>query len=121
MVNSTILAITHLTEAERLGATVTVIDGPDLGSTVVVDRADGIVAGDGGQWLSEDMLADALAELDVEEEDDADIDGALDEISAAREMLRGGPIDRAALDEALRTIAAELGGEDDQPAMMGEE
>ena len=73
------------------------------------------------QKLQEQLLVDALAELDVEEEDDADIDGALDEISAAREMLRGGPIDRAALDEALRTIAAELGGEDDQPAMMGEE
>jgi hypothetical protein len=73
------------------------------------------------QKLQEQLLVDALAELDVEEEDDADIDGALDEISAAREMLRGGPIDRAALDEALRTIAAELGGEDDQPAMAGEE
>ena len=67
MVNSTILAITHLTEAERLGATVTVIDGPDLGSTVVVDRADGVVSGEGGQWLSEDMLADATALMDREE------------------------------------------------------
>ena len=67
MVNSTIPAITHLTEAERLGATVTVIDGPDLGSTVVVDMADGVVAGDRGQWLSEDMLADATALMDREE------------------------------------------------------
>lgn len=67
MVNSTILAITHLTEAERLGATVTVIDGPGLGSTVVVDRADGVVAGEGGQWLSEEMLTDATALMDREE------------------------------------------------------
>ena len=57
----------------------------------------------------------------MEEEDEADIDGALMEISAAREMIRDGAIDRAALDEALLAIVAELGGEDDQPAMMGEE
>jgi len=63
----------------------------------------------------ENMLADALGELEVEEEDDADIDGALMEISAAREMIRAGSLDRAALDEALLAIVAELGGEDDQP------
>lgn len=73
------------------------------------------------QKLQEQRLADALAELEVEEEDEADIDGALMEISAAREMIRDGAIDRAALDEALLAIVAELGGEDDQPAMMGEE
>ena len=37
------------------------------------------------------------------------------EISAAREMIRAGSLDRAALDEALLAIVAELGGEDDQP------
>jgi xanthine dehydrogenase accessory factor len=67
MVNLTIRAITHLTEAERLGATVTVIGGPDLGGAVVLDRADGVVAGDGGQWLSEEMLTDASALMDREE------------------------------------------------------
>jgi len=67
------------------------------------------------QKRHEIMLADALGELEVEEEDDSDIDGALMEISAAREMLRAGPVDRAALDEALLAIVAELGGEDDQP------
>ena len=67
MVTSNIQAITHLTEAERLGATLTVIDGPDLGSTVVVDRADGIVAGEGGEWLTDDMLTDANALMDREE------------------------------------------------------
>jgi len=67
MVNSNIPAITHLSEAERLGATLTVIDGPDLGSTVVVDRADGIVAGDRGAWLSDEILTDADALMDREE------------------------------------------------------
>jgi xanthine dehydrogenase accessory factor len=67
MVNPTIPAIAHLTEAERLGATLTVIDGPDLGSTVVIDRADGVVAGDRGDWLSDEMLTDADALMDREE------------------------------------------------------
>jgi hypothetical protein len=37
-------------------------------------------------------------------------------------MLRSGAVDVAALDEALLAILAELGGEDDQPAIIdGEE
>jgi len=67
MVSSTIQAITRLTETERLGATITVIDGPDVGSTVVVDRLDGAGAGDGGDWLTDDMLSDATALMDREE------------------------------------------------------
>jgi xanthine dehydrogenase accessory factor len=67
MVNPVIPAIAHLTEAERLGATVTVIDGPELGSSVVVDRADGVVAGDGGSWLSDVILTDANALMDREQ------------------------------------------------------
>jgi xanthine dehydrogenase accessory factor len=67
MVNSTISAIAHLTKAERLGATIVVIDGPDLGETIVVDRADGVVAGDGSEWLTDEMLTDADALMDREE------------------------------------------------------
>ena len=67
MVNPTIPAIAHLSEAERLGATITVIDGPGLGSTVVIDRSDGVVAGDRGDWLSDEMLTDADALMDREE------------------------------------------------------
>ena len=67
MVNPNIAAIAHLTDAERLGATLTVIDGPDLGSTVVVDRVDGIVAGDRGSWLSDEALVDADVLMDREE------------------------------------------------------
>ena len=74
------------------------------------------------QQLQERRLADALAEMDEEDEEDADIDGALMEISAAREMLRMRNLDRASLDEALLGIVDELGGEDDQPAIEdGEE
>ena len=70
----------------------------------------------------ENMLADALGELEVEEQGEADVDGALMEIAAAREMIRSGSVDRAALDEALLAIVAELGGDDDQPDLEdGEE
>ena len=67
------------------------------------------------QKQHENMLADALGELEVEEQGEADVDGALMEIAAAREMIRSGSVDRAALDEALLSILAELGGDDDQP------
>ncbi|MEN8237733.1 MAG: XdhC family protein [Actinomycetota bacterium] len=67
MVNLTVKAIAHLTEAERLGGTVTVIDGPGLGSTVVVDRTDGVVAGERGDWLTDEMLTDAYALMDREQ------------------------------------------------------
>jgi xanthine dehydrogenase accessory factor len=67
MVNPTIPAIAYLSEAERLGASITIIDGPGLGSTVVVDRADGVIAGDRGDWLSDEMLTDADALMDREE------------------------------------------------------
>ena len=57
-----------------------------------------------------------------EEQGEADVDGALMEIAAAREMIRSGSVDRAALDEALLAIVAELGGDDDQPDLEdGEE
>ena len=67
MVTSTIAAVTHLTEAERLGASVTVIDGPDLGSSVVIDRADGVVAGEHRTWLSDDIIKDTYALMDRED------------------------------------------------------
>jgi hypothetical protein len=70
------------------------------------------------QKQHEVMLADALGELEATEED---IPGAVAEIGAAREMLRGGAVDVAALDEALLAILAELGGEDDQPAIEDRE
>jgi len=70
------------------------------------------------QKQHEAMLADALGELEATEED---IPGAVAEIGAAREMLRGGAVDVAALDEALLAILAELGGEDDQPAIEDRE
>ena len=109
MVNSTISAIAHLTHAERLGATVTVIDGPDLGSTVVVDRADGVVAGNRGDWLSDGMLTDAEALMDREESRSLDYGDRrvfIDTIAPRPTMLIFGA---GHIAQPLSVIARELG------------
>ncbi len=67
MVTGVLEAIAKLRDEQRLGAMVTVIDGPDMGSAVVIDRADGIVAGDDAGWFGEDVLADAHDLMDREE------------------------------------------------------
>jgi len=67
MVTEVLEEISRLKSQERLGALVTVIDGPDMGSVVVMDRADGSVAGDGGQWFDDDVASDARDLMDREE------------------------------------------------------
>jgi len=67
MVSEIIAAVASLKDRERLGAMITVIDGPDIGSSIVVDRSNGMVAGDGDPWLSNDVLADANDLMDREE------------------------------------------------------
>ena len=67
MVTAVLEAISELKSRERLGAMITVIDGPDMGSVVVVDRVDGPVAGDDGPWFDEDVASDARDLMDREE------------------------------------------------------
>jgi len=67
MVTGVLEAISQLKSRERLGAMITVIDGPDMGSVVVTDRADGLVAGDDGPWFDEDVASDACGLMDREE------------------------------------------------------
>lgn len=67
MVTDMLDAISELKNDERLGAMITVIEGPDTGSVVVVDRSLGRVAGDDADWLSEDVHTDARALMDREE------------------------------------------------------
>jgi len=67
MVTEVIEAITTLKKDERLGAMITVIDGPDIGSVVVVDRSDGRIAGDEAPWFGEDIISDANDLMDREE------------------------------------------------------
>ena len=67
MVSDVLNALAALKKEERLGAMLTVIDGPDLGSSVVVDRATGDIAGDGSPWLDDDIIFDANTLMDREE------------------------------------------------------
>jgi xanthine dehydrogenase accessory factor len=67
MVTAVLEAVADLKSNERLGAMVTVIDGPGLGSVVVLDRENGLVAGDEDAWLDKDVIADAQELMDREE------------------------------------------------------
>jgi xanthine dehydrogenase accessory factor len=67
MVTGAIEAVASLKADQRLGAMVTVIDGPDMGSVVVIDREEGLTAGDGEAWFDEDMASDARDLMDREE------------------------------------------------------
>ncbi len=67
MVKEAIEAVAALEEDERLGAMITVIEGPDAGSVVVVDRSDGRIAGDDAPWFDEDVHSDACDLMDREE------------------------------------------------------
>jgi len=67
MVNEVLAALAALKQDERLGALITVIAGPDMGSAVVLDRATGQITGDGSPWLDEDVISDANGLMDREE------------------------------------------------------
>ncbi|MDK1019987.1 MAG: XdhC family protein [Actinomycetota bacterium] len=67
MVKEVLDAVGRLKNDERLGAMITVIDGPDTGSVVVVERSTGHVAGDGSPWLDRDVVEDANDLMDREE------------------------------------------------------
>ena len=64
---SPLQAVRHLVEAERLGAVVTVVDGPDAGAKGVLDRADGLVAGAVPSDAAADIIADAGSLMDREQ------------------------------------------------------
>jgi xanthine dehydrogenase accessory factor len=60
MVSSAISAIKSLKDDERLGALVSVVDGPDTGASAVVDVDRGYVAGEIPESIADDVLQDAL-------------------------------------------------------------
>ena len=66
MVKEVVDAIVRLKQEERLGATISVIAGGDIGDSVAVDRTDGPVTAR-PKWLDSDMLADADELMDREE------------------------------------------------------
>ncbi len=60
MVSEVLDAVAALRDKERLGAMITVLEGPDAAGTAVVDRLSGITAGDGQSWMTADIRSDAL-------------------------------------------------------------
>jgi xanthine dehydrogenase accessory factor len=60
-------AIERLIEEERLGAVATVVAGPDLGAKAVIDFDSGYVAGEVPAGVSTDVLADAKALMEHEQ------------------------------------------------------
>lgn len=64
---STVRAVRELLEAERLGATATIVEGPDTGTKAVIDADDGLVAGELPEGISGDVIADARALMNHEQ------------------------------------------------------
>ena len=60
-------AIRSLIEGERLGAVVTVVEGPHIGHKGVLDRTDGVVAGRLPEAHVGDILSDAASLMDREQ------------------------------------------------------
>ena len=64
---SVIEAIRDLTKQERLGAVITVVDGPDAGAKGVIEHDVGLVAGSMPREIEGDVLADAVALMQHEQ------------------------------------------------------
>ena len=60
-------AVRSLVEEERLGAVITVVEGPATGAKVVLDRADGLVAGTIPGEILDAVMADAASLMDREQ------------------------------------------------------
>ncbi len=60
MVSPVIDAIRNLKDNERLGALVSIVEGPDIGASAVVDADEGFVAGEIPDPIADDVLQDAL-------------------------------------------------------------
>lgn len=67
MVSEALAAVHRLVSGERLGSTATVVDGPDVGAKVVIDAADGVIAGRLPPELVEDVLSDAARLMEREQ------------------------------------------------------
>ncbi|MCE2528509.1 MAG: XdhC family protein [Acidimicrobiia bacterium] len=67
MVSVLLEAVRSLVEEERLGAVITVVEGPATGAKVVLDRADGLVAGTIPGEILDAVMADAASLMDREQ------------------------------------------------------
>lgn len=67
MVSAYLEAVRSLVEEERLGAVITVVEGPTTGAKAVLDRADGLVAGSIPGEILDAVMADAASLMDREQ------------------------------------------------------
>ncbi|MCY4620489.1 MAG: XdhC/CoxI family protein [bacterium] len=67
MVSVLLEAVRSLVEEERLGAVITVVEGPATGAKAVLDRADGLVAGTIPGEILNAVMADAASLMDREQ------------------------------------------------------
>ncbi len=67
MVSERVEALATLRADERLGAMATVVEGPDVGSWVVIDRKSGVLAGNPGEWFTSDVASDTDQLMDAEQ------------------------------------------------------
>ncbi len=61
MVNPVIPAVRSLKDRDRLGALVTIVEGPDIGASAVIEADDGYIAGEIPEPIAHDVLDDAVA------------------------------------------------------------
>ena len=64
---SVVAALRELTKQERLGAVITVVAGPDIGTKAVVDAEDGVIAGEIPENIVDDVMADARQLMENEQ------------------------------------------------------
>ena len=64
---SPLQSVRRLVEAERLGAVVTVVDGPDTGAKGVLDRTEGLIAGTIPDDIAHHLVSDAANLMDREQ------------------------------------------------------
>ena len=67
MINRHLEAVGSLVDEERLGAVITVVDGPATGAKAVLDRADGLVTGTIPGEILDAVIADATSLMDREQ------------------------------------------------------
>lgn len=60
-------AVRGLVEAERLGAVVTIVTGPGAGAKGVIDRTEGVIAGEIPEDIVDDVASDAASLMDREQ------------------------------------------------------
>ena len=67
MVSEALAAVADLAKQERLGAVATVVAGPDVGAKAVIDFDAGYIAGAVPDGVASDVLADAKALMEHEQ------------------------------------------------------